>query len=87
MAKALFGLLVVAALGVTGYYTYSYVSNDGKWLIQVFPKDQIWDTEKLAKFVADVRGVDPEVTGTPLQNFEAARQLREAARFPEDTKP
>ena len=29
MAKAFFGLLVVAALGVTGYYTYSYVNNDG----------------------------------------------------------
>lgn len=29
MARALFGLLVVAALGVTGYYTYSYVHHDG----------------------------------------------------------
>jgi predicted RND superfamily exporter protein len=26
--------------------------------------------------VADVRSVDPEVTGTPLQNYEAARQIR-----------
>lgn len=29
MAKSLFGLLVVAALGVTGYFTYSYVHNGG----------------------------------------------------------
>jgi hypothetical protein len=29
MARAFFGLLVAAALGVTGYYTYSYVHNDG----------------------------------------------------------
>ena len=29
MARALFGLLVVAALGVTGYYTYNYVHNEG----------------------------------------------------------
>ena len=29
MARAFFGLLVVAALGVTGYYTYSYVNHDG----------------------------------------------------------
>jgi hypothetical protein len=29
MAKAFFGLLVVAALGVTGYYTYSYINHDG----------------------------------------------------------
>lgn len=29
MARALLGLLVVAALGVSGYYTYSYVNCEG----------------------------------------------------------
>lgn len=29
MARALLGLLVVAALGVTGFYTYNYMNNDG----------------------------------------------------------
>ncbi len=56
--------------------TSRFVSSDGKWLIQVFPKEQIWDVEPLSRFVADVRSVDPEVTGTPLQNFEAGRQIR-----------
>jgi hopanoid biosynthesis associated RND transporter like protein HpnN len=53
-----------------------YVSPQGQWLLQVFPKDQVWDMEPLERFVGDVRSVDPEVTGTPLQNFEAALQIK-----------
>ncbi len=55
-----------------------FVSAQNKWLIQVFPKDQIWDIEPLRQFVEDVRSVDPEVTGTPLQNFEASRQIKQS---------
>lgn len=55
-----------------------FISDDGTWLMRIYPKDQVWDEEPLSRFVADVRTVDPEVTGTPLQNFEAARQIRES---------
>lgn len=55
-----------------------YVSSDGKWLLQVFPKFPIWDMVPLKEFVNDLRSVDPEVTGTPLQNFEAALQIKES---------
>lgn len=55
-----------------------FVSPEGKWLLQIFPKDQIWDMEPLERFVKDVRSVDPDVTGTPLQNFEAARQIKQS---------
>ncbi len=58
--------------------TSRYVSPEGQWLVQVFPKEQIWDLEPLTRFVEDVRSVDPQATGTPLQNFEAARQIRES---------
>lgn len=56
--------------------TSRFVSSDGKWLVQVYPKENIWEAAPLAKFVEDVRTVDPEVTGTPLQNLEAARQIK-----------
>ena len=55
-----------------------YVSPQGKWLLQVFPKHSIWDMEPLEKFVTELRTVDPEVTGTPLQNFEAALQIKQS---------
>ncbi len=55
--------------------TSRFVSREGKWLLQIYPKEQVWDIEPLERFVADVRSVDPDVTGTPLQNFEASRQI------------
>ena len=54
--------------------TSRFVSGD-KWLLQIHPAEPIWDVEPLTQFVTDVRSVDPEVTGTPLQNFEASRQI------------
>ena len=55
-----------------------FVSTDGKWLLQIYPKDQIWDMEPLERFVSEIRSVDPEATGTPLQNYEAARQIKKS---------
>ncbi|MEZ6045966.1 MAG: MMPL family transporter [Planctomycetaceae bacterium] len=55
-----------------------FLSPDGKWLIQVYPKEQVWDIEPLTQFVDEVRTVDPAITGTPLQNFEAAQQISES---------
>lgn len=55
-----------------------FVSPQGDWLLQIYPREQIWEDAPLATFVEEVRSVDPEVTGTPLQNYEAARQIRES---------
>jgi predicted RND superfamily exporter protein len=55
-----------------------FVSDQGRWLVRVYPKSQIWDAEPLEAFVNDVRSVDPDVTGTPLQNHEAARSIKES---------
>jgi hypothetical protein len=49
-----------------------------KWLLQIYPKSQIWDLPPLEAFVADVRSVDPEATGTPLQTYEASRAIRQS---------
>lgn len=58
--------------------TSRFVSREGKWLLQIFPKEQIWEIEPLTRFVDDVRSVDSEATGTPLQNYEASRQIMES---------
>lgn len=55
-----------------------YVSPEGKWQLQIFPKKQVWDIGPLQEFVEDVRSIDPEVTGTPLQNYEASRQIMQS---------
>lgn len=55
-----------------------FVSSDGKWLIQVYPSEQVWDEAPLRRFVNDVRSVDPDATGVPLQNYEASGQIKES---------
>ncbi len=52
-----------------------FVSPQKQWLLQIFPKEQIWDIEPLKEFVEDVRSLDPEVTGIALQNYEASLQI------------
>jgi uncharacterized protein len=47
-----------------------------KWLLQIYPKERIWDEAPLTRFVSDLRTVDPNVTGTPIQNHESVRQIR-----------
>ncbi len=53
-----------------------FISPHGKWLLQVYPKSQIWDIEPLENFINDVRSVDPEATGTPLQTYEASKAIK-----------
>lgn len=56
--------------------TSRFVSDGGDWLVQIYPKQQVWDEAPLEAFVNDVRTIDANVTGTPLQNHEAAHQIR-----------
>lgn len=55
-----------------------FVSPGGKWLLQVYPKSQIWDIEPLGNFIKDIRSVDPDATGTPLQTYEASREIKQS---------
>ncbi len=52
-----------------------FVSDEGDWLLRIHPREQIWDKAPLEQFVSDIRSVDPDVTGTPLQNYEASKQI------------
>lgn len=54
-----------------------FVGKQGQWLLQIHPNEQLWEIEPLRKFAADIRSVDPDVTGTPLQNLEALQQIRQ----------
>jgi len=48
----------------------------GRYLLKVYSKADIWDMAALERFVAQVRSVDPQATGKPLQTFEASRQMQ-----------
>ncbi len=52
-----------------------YLGQTESWLIKVYGRSSLWNMDALRDFVRDVRSVDPEATGHPLQAFEASRQM------------
>ncbi|HZO38442.1 MAG TPA: MMPL family transporter [Methylomirabilota bacterium] len=48
-----------------------FVSDSGRFLLQIHPGVDIWDRAGAQRFVTDLRAVDPDVTGTPIITYEA----------------
>jgi predicted RND superfamily exporter protein len=61
---------------VSRFVTPTDAEGKRKWLLEIYPQEKAWDGATLARFVADVRSVDPNVTGAPIHNYESVRQIR-----------
>lgn len=57
-----------------------FVSDKGRFLIQINPGVDIWDQKGAEQFVTELRTVDPDVTGTPIITYEAIRLMGRAYR-------
>ncbi len=55
-----------------------FFGSDGRHLMKVYGRGNIWDMDAMERFVRDVRSVDPKATGNPLQTFEASRQMKQS---------
>jgi len=55
-----------------------FVGRTGKFLLQVFPKNDVWQRANQETFVADLRKVDPNATGTPVQLYEYESLLKDS---------
>ena len=53
-----------------------FIGVTGKYLIQVYPRKDVWQREAQQEFVQQLRTVDPNVTGTPVQLFEYTTLLK-----------
>jgi len=53
-----------------------FVGVTGKLLLQVYPREDVWQRDQQEKFVTDLRKVDPNVTGTPVQLYEYETLLK-----------
>lgn len=53
-----------------------FVGQNGRHLLKIYGKGNIWDTDALSRFVHEVRTVDPRVTGNPLQAHEASLEMK-----------
>jgi uncharacterized protein len=55
-----------------------FVGESGAFLVQVYPSVNTWDRSGVAQFVAEVRSVDPAVTGPPVIGYEGGRMMERA---------
>jgi uncharacterized protein len=55
-----------------------FVSDGGRFLLQIHPAIDIWDRAGSKRFVDELRSADPEVTGTPIITYEALQLMERA---------
>jgi hypothetical protein len=55
-----------------------FVGVTGKYLLMVWPKADVWKRENQEVFIKQLRRVDPDVTGTPIQLFEYTELLKKS---------
>jgi hopanoid biosynthesis associated RND transporter like protein HpnN len=53
-----------------------FIGKTGKHLIQVYPKGDVWERGPQEAFVQELRTVDRDVTGTPVQLYEYETLLK-----------
>jgi hypothetical protein len=55
-----------------------FVGVTGKYLLMVYPKEDVWKRENQEVFIRQLRQVDPNVTGTPIQLYEYTSLLKQS---------
>jgi hypothetical protein len=53
-----------------------FIGVTGKFLIQIYPKEDVWERAPQERFIAALRAIDPDVTGTPVQLYEYESLLK-----------
>ena len=54
-----------------------FISEQGKYLITVFPSVDIWNLEKRQEYLKDLHSVDPNVTGSAVHMFNSTSLMTE----------
>jgi hypothetical protein len=54
-----------------------YVGASGRWLVQAYARDGLWEIGPLEQFVKAARTVDPEATGKPFGTLEGLKAMQQ----------
>jgi len=53
-----------------------FVGSNGRHLLKIYGRGDLWNFAALERFVGEVRSVDPRATGNPLQAYEASLEMK-----------
>jgi hypothetical protein len=57
-----------------------FIGRTGKFLLQVYPRDNVWERGPQDDFVRELRTVAPKVTGAPVRFYEYTSRLKSNAQ-------
>jgi hopanoid biosynthesis associated RND transporter like protein HpnN len=57
-----------------------FISEGGRFLLQIHPKVNVWDRDDALRFVDELRSIDPDVTGSPVIAYESIVRMERAYR-------
>jgi hopanoid biosynthesis associated RND transporter like protein HpnN len=80
MLKASLNPVAVTTADIPSELKNRFVGKTGKYLLQVVPKQNIFDFGPLKAFLDDVRKVDIHATGEPVMVYESMTIMRDAYR-------
>jgi predicted RND superfamily exporter protein len=63
---------------VPPFLRHRFISRSGKFMLQVYSKDDLWQRDKQERFVRELRTVAPNVTGSPVQFYEYTSMLKDS---------
>ena len=53
-----------------------FIGTSGAYLVQIYPRGDVWEDAPLAHFVTTLKTVDRDVTGPPVQTYNMASVMR-----------
>src|SRR5690606_12514478 len=55
-----------------------FIGVTGRWLLQIYPKEDVWVREHQGEFVKELRTVTRAVTGSPVEQWEYTSLLAQS---------
>jgi hopanoid biosynthesis associated RND transporter like protein HpnN len=55
-----------------------FIGQTGQFLLMVYPRENVWEREPQERFIRELRTIDHQVTGTPVQLYEYTTLLKKS---------
>ena len=53
-----------------------FIGRSGRYLVQIYPRGDVWEDAALSRFIGALKTVDEDVTGPPVQTYNIATVMR-----------
>jgi hopanoid biosynthesis associated RND transporter like protein HpnN len=62
---------------IPSYLRERFIGKSGRYLLQIFARENIWEREPMQAFVNQLQAVDPDITGPPVVAFYSIQNMQQ----------